>query len=59
MINGKFKLPDGSYSVSNILDYRAYIKKKHEEKTDNPPIKIYAYKIKHGIKTKTGYYLEL
>ena len=36
--NEKFDLPDGSYSVSDIQDYFAYILKKHPEKTDNPSI---------------------
>ena len=38
--NGKFKLPIGSYSVSNIQDYFEYIIKKNETLTDNPPIEI-------------------
>ena len=29
--NDKFKLPDGSYSASNIQDYFEYILKKHGE----------------------------
>ena len=33
---GKFKLPDGSYSVSDIQDYFEYILKKHGENTDKP-----------------------
>ena len=35
--------------------------KKHGEKTDKPPIKIYVSKIENRImfKIKTGYYLEL
>ena len=35
--------------------------KKHEEKTDNPPIKIYINNIENRItfKIKTGHYLEL
>ena len=35
--------------------------KKHGEKTDNPPIRIYVNKTKNIItfKKKTGYYLEL
>ena len=36
--NDKFELPDGSYSLSDIQEYY----KKHEEKTDNPLIRIYA-----------------
>ena len=36
------------------------IKKKHGEKTDNPPIKIYVNKVDNRVtfKIKTGYYLE-
>ena len=37
--NDQFKLPDGSYSISDIQDYFKYIKKKHNESIDNPPIK--------------------
>ena len=29
-LNVEFKLPDGSYAVSNIQDYTEYIMKKHE-----------------------------
>ena len=38
--NEEFKLPDGSYSVSDIQDYFEYILKKHSESVDNPPIRI-------------------
>ena len=31
----EFKLPDGSYSVSDIQDYFEYILKKHSESVDN------------------------
>ena len=34
--NEEFKLPDGSYSVSDIQDYFEYILKKHGENVDNP-----------------------
>ena len=53
--NDEFNLPDGSYSVSDIQDYFEYISKKHE--TINPPVQIYANKIKNRIvfKIKTGY----
>ena len=34
--NGKFELPDGSYSVSDIQDYFEYILKKHGENINNP-----------------------
>ena len=57
----EFKLPDGSYSVSDIQDYFEYILKKHSESVDNPSIKIYVNKIENRItfKSKNGYYLEL
>ena len=32
--NGRFELPDGLYSVSDIQDYFEYILKKHGENTD-------------------------
>ena len=56
-----FKVPDGSYFVSDIQDYFEYILKKHGEKTVNPSIRIYTNKIEKRItfKIKTGYYLEL
>ena len=59
--NEKFELPDGSYSVSDIQDYFEYIKKKHSENVDNPPIRICANRIENRItfKIKSGYYLEL
>ena len=43
--NGKFELPDGSNSVSDIQDYFEYILKKHEKYTDNPSIRIYVNKV--------------
>ena len=59
--NEEFKLPDGSYSVSDIQDYFKYILKKDETFTDNPSVRIYVYKIENRImfKIKTGYYFEL
>ena len=58
--NEEFELPDGSYSVSEIQDFK-YILKKHGEKTDNPSIRIYVNKIGNRItfKIKTGHYLKL
>ena len=58
--NDEFNLPDGSYSVSDIQDYFEYIIKRHETIADNPPVQIYANKIKNRIffKIKTGYKLE-
>ena len=60
-LNVEFKLPDGSYSISDIQDYLEYIFKKHRQKTVIPSIKIYINKIENRIsfKIKTGYYLEL
>ena len=57
----EFKLPDGSYSISDIQDYFEYILKKHSENVDNPSIRIYVNKIESRItfKIKNGYYLEL
>ena len=53
--NEKFELPDGLHSVLDIQDYFEYIlKKKHGEKTDNPPIRIYVNKIENGIAFKVG-----
>ena len=59
--NETFDLPDGSYSIADIQDYFEFIIKKHETLTENPPIQIYANKIKNRIvfKIKTGYQLEL
>ena len=59
--NEEFKLPDGSYSISDIQDYFEYIYKKHGENTVNPSIRLYINKIENRIafKIKTGYYLEL
>ena len=59
--NEEFKLPDGSYSVSDIQDYFEYILKKYRENTNNPLIQIYVNKIENRIKlkTKNGYSLKL
>ena len=56
-----FKLPDGSYSISDVQDYFHYIIKKLCENVDNPSIRIYVNKIGNRItfKVKSGYYLEL
>ena len=57
----EFKLPDGSYAVSDIQDYFQYILKKHSENIDDPSVRIYVNKIENRItfKIKNGYYLEL
>ena len=59
--NDKFEFPDGSYSISDIQDYFAYILKKHGENIDKPSVQIYVNKIENRItfKIKTGYSLEL
>ena len=59
--NEEFKLPDGSYSVSDIQDYFKYILKKHGENTNKPSIQIYVNKIENKItfRIKDGYSLEL
>ena len=57
--NEEFKLPDESYSVSDIQEYFDYIIKKHETVIDNPLIRIYVNKENRTtFKIKTGYYLE-
>ena len=57
----EFKLPDGSYSISDIQDYFEYILNKHSESVDNPSIRIYVNRIENRItfKIKNGYYFEL
>ena len=59
--NEEFKLPDGSYSVSDIQDYFKYIMKKHGEDIDKPSVMIYVNKIENRVtfKIKNGYSLEL
>ena len=43
----EFKLPDGSYSITDIQNYFKYILKKHGENVDNPSIIIYINKIEN------------
>ena len=59
--NEEFKLPDGSYSISDIQDYFEYILKKHGEDIDKPSVQIYVNKIENRVtfKIKNGYILEL
>ena len=59
--NDIFKLPDGSYSVSDIQDYFEYILEKHEQDIDEPSVRIYVNKIENEItfKIKNGYSLDL
>ena len=49
--NEEFKLPDGSYSVSDIQDYFEYILKKHEESIEKPSIQTYVNKIENRIRS--------
>ena len=49
ILNDKFELPDGSYSVSDIQDYFEYINKKHETLNDNLPIQTYVKRIENGV----------
>ena len=48
-------------NASDIQDYFKYIIKKHETRTNNPPVQIYMNRIKKGLsfKIKTGWKLEL
>ena len=59
--NDEFKLPDGSYSVSDIQDYIKYITKKHETLAKIPLIHVYINRINNRLvfKIKEGYRLAL
>ena len=46
------ELPDGSYFVSDIQYYFAYILKKHGEDIDKPSIQIYVNQIENRITFK-------
>ena len=48
----EFKLPDGSYSVSNMQDYFENTLKKRGESVDNPSIRIYINRIENRITFK-------
>ena len=59
-----FDLPDGRYTIADMLDYFLRIVKKHEtdvKSSEESPILIYPNTIKNRIifKIKTGYRLEL
>ena len=56
----ELKLPDGSYSISDIQDYFKYILKRHSENVDNPSIRIDVNKTENRItfRIKNAYYLE-
>ena len=58
---GKFELPDGSYSISDIQDYLEHILKKHGEDIDKSPVQIYVNEIENRVtfKIKNRYSLEL
>ena len=47
--NDEFKLPDGSYSISDIEDYFEYILKKHGESVDKPSVRIFVNKIENKV----------
>ena len=57
----EFKLPDGSYSISDIQEYFDYNLKKRSENVDDPSVKIYVNRTENRItfKIKSRYYLEL
>ena len=57
----KFKLPDRSYSVSDIQGYFKYILKRHGEDICKPSVQIYVNKTENRVtfKIKNGYSLEL
>ena len=54
-------MSDGSYLISDIQDYFAYILKKQNKKVDNPSIRTYVNKTENRMtfKIKKGHYLEL
>ena len=60
-MNDAFDLPDGSYSIADILDFFGFIIKKQETLTGNPLVQIYSNLIKNKIifRIKTGYKLDL
>ena len=47
--NDEFELPDGSYSVLDILDYIDYVIKKYEPLTTIPPIHVYMNRINYRL----------
>ena len=51
----------GSYSIADSQDYFEFIIEKHKTLAENPPVQIYANKIKNRIlfKVKTSYKLKL
>ena len=59
--NGKFELPDGWYSVSDIQDYFEYILEKRVEDIDEPSVQLCVNKTENRVtfKIKNAYSLEL
>ena len=59
--NDEFKLPDGSYSVSDIQDYIEYITGKHETLITIPLVHVCINRINNRLmfKTKDGHKPEL
>ena len=57
----KFKLLDGSYSVSDMQDYFECILKKHGEDIHEQSVQIYVNKIENTVtfKIKNGFSIEL
>ena len=53
--NDIFKLPDGSYSVSDIQDYFEHILKKHGQDIDKPSEQIYVNKIENRVTFKINF----
>ena len=53
-MNDGFELPNGSYSVSDILDYMELFIKKHETLTAIPPIHIYINRTNDRLVFKKG-----
>ena len=52
ILNDKFELPDGAYSVSDIQDYIDYIIKKHETLTKILPIYVHINRINNRLAFK-------
>ena len=60
-VEWKLRLPDGSYSVSDIQDQFDYFIRNNDAGTNDPQIRIYSNEIENRttFKIKAGYYLEL
>ena len=59
--NDEFKLPDGSYSVSDIQDYFEYNLEKHGESVDKRSVQIYVNKTENRVTftIKNGFTIEI